>query len=129
MSSYVQKYAYKVFLLMVGAVFFVCLTPFTAFADTTNVSNSVSVSSSGSEDSYASVKTVINGETVEDIELHGPGTIESNTGTDGTTVHTVASNTIITSTDNSRRDEQIRELIAKLMELIEHYVSLLNAIS
>lgn len=117
-------------LLLAGAAFaLLCAAPFSASAGSTNVKNSVSVSASGDGSSHASVKTVIDGEVVEDIEMEGPGTLKSSTENGKTTVHTstTTSNTIIT--DNTKRDQEIRELIAKLMELIQHYVSLLNTLS
>ena len=116
----------KSVLLAAGAVLFCALFPLSAYA-LTSVSNDVSVSANGNGDAHTSIQTIIDGEVVEDVEIDGNGTYSNTVSASGTTVHTSSSNTITRT--NAERDEEIRTLIAKLMKLIEHYVSLLNAIT
>lgn len=127
MSSNIQNRIQKNTLLLAGAVVLFGFMPYVLFADSTNVSNSVSVSANGNGTTHASVKTVVNGEVVEDISLDEPGTLRSSYTSSESHTDINASNTI--TTDNTERDREILALIEKLMALIDHYVSLLNNMS
>lgn len=109
------------------AAFAVFAVPGLLLAESASVSNTVSVSSDGGT-SYSSIQTEINGKVVEDIESHESGTISSHTVVTGTTSETYSSSTITTNTTQSG-DEEILRQIKELVALIQHYVSLLNAIS
>lgn len=86
-------------------------------AGNTSVSNVVSVSA-GSESSYTSVTTIIDGVVVESIKQTGPGTVVSH----------VATNTV-TTTVYARTDTDSAELLERIRaftNLINLYVHLLT---
>lgn len=126
----------SVVIFMTSVFFALLLLPTALFAESSSasVSNSVNVSSGGST-SYSSVKTIINGEVVEDIESHESGSVESRVSVSSNNGETTHSSSVIFSTSTtdtqtaSSSDYEIYLQIKALMELIQHYVSLLNALS
>jgi hypothetical protein len=118
---------YKIFFAVAGLIAASVFTvPAVVCADEAHVSNNVSVSSSG-ETSSASIKTTINGVTVEDEHIKQPGTISTHvdTNTDGTTVISSSSIAVGTST-SSMTDGELKKRISELITLIRYYVSLLQ---
>lgn len=116
------------FLYLCCAITLVVLCVFSFFthvlAASTNVSNSISVSSSGDGVARSDVRTVINGEIIEDYHFEGNGIVDTHVESrDGaTTTHTL----------NSTADETAEELavlLEKLKILMHYYVLLLNTIS
>lgn len=100
-------------LAMAGSVF---APPAIASAATATVSNNISVSASGGE-SNTSVRTIINGETVEDISISSQDPITYTSIVTSTTSTT-------TATSSAAEIEQLRALISQLQILLTLYEKL-----
>lgn len=124
-------------MLFALATALVLMLPSDVFAETANVSNTVSAEAFGNSASV-SVKSTVNGETVEDIEIidTNNSSIEVKTKTtNGETVTTIStsSNSVSqkkpagankTIFKNDR--EQIRATLEHLLRLLQHYALLFN---
>ncbi len=99
------------------------LTAHSSVEAETNVTQSVSVSANGGE-SHASVKTVINGEVVEDWSATSNEPIEYSQTISTTNATTTTE--ISTNPTQQKTDAQLKEIISQLQALIAFYVSLLN---
>lgn len=116
---------------MFGVIVFCALgitaiaTPVASFASDATVTNSISVTQNGEGTSHTSVKTVINGKTVQDENITKTGSFEfdSRIHVDDATV-TVNANTAPNTSDET----DIRALMRKLINLMQYYVQLLNTI-
>lgn len=101
----------------------VFVVPLIAYADESSVTviNSVTTASDTGGTSHTSVKTVINGDVVEDVMVNESGTYESTIHSDGVTTSIKT-----TSGEAHGRDAELLTLIEKLKVLLAYYVSLLS---
>lgn len=98
------------------ALMLALVLPFVVSAETV-VENNVSVTASGGE-ATAKIKSVVNGETVEDITITGEDSISY---TSNYTAENSTTSITINSTED--RNNQLRDLLNRLVSLLSLYVS------
>lgn len=102
-----------------------------SFAAVSSISNSVSATASGGGSATASVRTIVNGETIEDIEIADENSasihVESKTvdGETTTNVATTASQVLGENVSTQQTADELNATLKQLFVLLQQYYAIL----